>query len=180
MYQVTEEKKYLVPDTLIRILAYTIDILVIWSIKHIAIIPLINMLKLDSIRVIFDTFSIATIVSLILYFVYFFFLTYFFGQTFGKTIFGLKVMSQKGNKLTLSQVFFREVVGRIISKQLFNLPYLMILFNEKRIGLHDYIGDTFVVNEKSYSYNEVNTGNYESHNHPEQMEVEPDYGKHNF
>lgn len=84
MYQVTEEKKYLVPDTLIRILAYTIDILVIWSIKHIAIIPLINMLKLDSIRVIFDTFSIATIVSLILYFVYFFFLTYFFGQTFGR------------------------------------------------------------------------------------------------
>ncbi|CAD2075082.1 RDD family protein [Phocicoccus pinnipedialis] len=180
MYEVNEANKYLVPDTLIRFLAYAIDILVIWSIKHIAIIPVIHMLKLDSIRVIFDTFSIATMSSVVLYFVYFFFMTYLFSQTFGKTIFGLKVMSQNGNKLTIGQVFFREIIGRIISKQLFNLPYLMILFNEKRLGLHDYIGDTLVVNEKSYSYNEVNTGNYETHNHPEQMEVESNYGKHNF
>lgn len=180
MYEVNESKKYLVPDTLIRILAYIIDILVIWSIKQIVIIPIINMLGLDHVRVIFNTFSIATIISILLYFVYFFFMTYLFGQTFGKTIFGLKVMSQKGDKLTFSQVFFREVVGRIISKQLFNLPYLMILFNEKRIGLHDYIGDTLIVNEKRYSYNEMSTSGYDYNHNPEQMEVESNYGKHNF
>ena len=79
-------------------------------------------------------------------------MTYFFHQTLGKMIFGIEVVSSNGYNLSFMQVIFRELIGRYITQALLNLPYLMILFNKNRMGLHDFIGDTLVVNSNDVEY----------------------------
>ncbi|WP_052327280.1 RDD family protein [Nosocomiicoccus massiliensis] len=147
-----KEMGYPVADTLIRLLAYIVDLIVLWSVRQIAIIPILTMLGVMNQNIIFDAISIRSIVVAVVFFLYFVLMTYFFGQTLGKMIFGIRVVSSKGYELTFAQVLYRELIGRYITQALLNLPYLMILFNENRMGLHDFIGDTLVVNSKEVEY----------------------------
>ncbi len=137
-----------------RAVSYIIDILVIWGVSQIAVYPFLNALNLNVDYIFLPYFSIERIVSAVLMVLYFVLMTYFLNQTLGKMVCGIKVKSDTGGKLTISQVLYREVIGRFINNALFYLPYLVVLFTERRIGIHDYFADTHVVSEKYDMYAE--------------------------
>ena len=82
------------------------------------------------------TISIAVILAF--YYVPF---TYIWGQTLGKKIIKIKVVSVDGTKLTFSKVLKREVLKII-------LPFstLSVLFDKNKQGLHDKFAKTYVIN----------------------------------
>ncbi|UZM98672.1 RDD family protein [Lysinibacillus sp. MHQ-1] len=90
-----------------------------------------------------------SIISAVLYYSYFVLMTKFFGQTLGKMVFGLRVISLKHGNLTWSDVLFREWIGRIINNIVMPLYILVVILPDNQ-GLHDYFADTTVVHEKVY------------------------------
>lgn len=135
-----------------RAVSYIIDILVIWGVSQIAVYPFLNALNLNVDYIFLPYFSIERIVTAVLMVLYFVLMTYYLSQTLGKMVTGIKVKSDTGGKLSIAQVLYREVIGRFINNTLFYLPYLVVLFTEKRIGIHDYFADTHVVSEKFETY----------------------------
>lgn len=138
-----------------RVVSYLIDIAVIWGLSQIVVYPFLNALNFTDGYLFVPYLSIANIVSAVLMVLYFVLMTYYLNQTLGKMVTGIKVKSETGDKLTWSQVFYREVIGRFINNTLLYLPYLAVLFTERRTGIHDYFADTFVVSEKFDTYREV-------------------------
>ncbi len=80
-----------------------------------------------------------------LYFTYFHGTT---GQTFGKMIFGLKVVQSTGEKMTLGVGFLRWV-GYLISGMVCYLGFIWIAIDGKKQGWHDKIAGTVVVRVKN-------------------------------
>lgn len=76
---------------------------------------------------------------------YFIFMTYKYEATFGKKLVGIKVVSDKAEKLTLGQVALRETVGKIVSFMTLMIGYIMAGFTERKQALHDKIASTVVV-----------------------------------
>lgn len=77
---------------------------------------------------------------------YFVLMTKLLGQTLGKMIMGIKVVSKDGHLLSWLTVIMREVVGRIISQLLGSyLGYLLCAFHPRKQGLTDIISETYVV-----------------------------------
>jgi len=73
--------------------------------------------------------------------------------TLGKMVLGLKVVDYNGNRIG-----FGRAVGRYFSKILsaiLFIGYIMIMFDNKKQGLHDQIAKTYVV-KKSNTTKEVN------------------------
>lgn len=133
----------------VRFFAYLIDVLLI----NVVLVGLFvrNIFVYSNI----ESFTIAyislySIVAGIVFYIYFILMTKFFGQTLGKMIFGLKVVSDSGKELTWSTVLFREAVGRFISVVV-KVLYLIVPFTQKHKAVHDFIADTHVVHEKTYS-----------------------------
>lgn len=139
-----------------RAVAFIIDILAIWGLSQIIIYPVVQLSGMGDLYFLAPALSIANIASGILYFAYFVLMTHFTQATLGKMVTGVTVVSRNGDKLTFSQVIFRELIGRYINNFLWYLPYLLVLFTERRIGLHDYFADTYVVKNSYYQYkNEI-------------------------
>ena len=92
---------------------------------------------------------------------YYFVLTALMGATLGKMALGMKVVGADGNKARPGAVLVRELIARalgailsavigaaiggIIGVAVAIIIIIMILFDDKRQGLHDKIGGTFVV-----------------------------------
>ena len=92
---------------------------------------------------------------------YYFVLTALMGATLGKMALGMKVVGADGNKARPGSVLVRELIARalgailsavigaaiggIIGVAVAIIIIIMILFDDKRQGLHDRIGGTFVV-----------------------------------
>ena len=57
-----KELLYPVADTIVRLIAYIIDLIVLWSIRQIAIIPILTMLGLMNKNIIFDAIPVSTVV----------------------------------------------------------------------------------------------------------------------
>jgi uncharacterized RDD family membrane protein YckC len=131
-----------------RFWAYLLDLLVVSSLTSIIITPILNISGLRGVQLTF--FSIEIILIAIVTLLYFILLTKKWGQTIGKRVFGIKVVSKNSQQLTWSALIFREVVGRYIL-QAFTLSYtlyVIVAFQRKKQGLHDMIGDTYVVHEE--------------------------------
>lgn len=143
-----EKKGYRYAGFWMRFWAYLLDLLVLLSINTIIVSPIIAITNLSEIRIFF--FSIEAILISIVTILYFLLLTKIWGQTIGKMVLGIKVISKKGVPLTWSALIYREVVGRYII-QVFMLTYtlyLIVAFQRKKQGLHDMIGDTLVIHEE--------------------------------
>lgn len=127
-----------------RLWAYLIDFLIIGSLNRIIINPIFRWFEipLDDGGI----FSAYTIVSSILFFGYFIGMTLIFGQTLGKMVLGIKVISIKHEKLDWKTVLFREWIGRYISAFFF-LGYIATAFTQRKQGFHDLLADTGVVIE---------------------------------
>lgn len=84
--------------------------------------------------------------------IYFILMTYYFQQTLGKMILGIKVVQADGERLSLITVVFRELVARSLSQLMgLNLGYIVCWFNAEKRCAHDFLSDTWVVYEKERS-----------------------------
>ena len=128
-----------------RAVAFIFDGLAIWGLSQIIIHPVLQLAGVGDAYFLTPMLSVANIATGILYHLYFILMTSFAQATLGKMITGITVVGRDSDKLSLSQVIFRELVGRYINNKLWYLPYLVVLFTERRIGLHDYFADTYVV-----------------------------------
>jgi len=70
-------------------------------------------------------------------------LTYFFGATVGKFIFGTRVISRCSRKLSIHQVIIREL-SKYISGFMFNMGYISIIVSRRKRAWHDIIACTAV------------------------------------
>lgn len=127
--------------------AFLIDSLVISAIIGISINPIFYLMDWslsDS-----TWYAPISVISAVVYYLYFVLMTKFLGQTLGKMVFGLRVVSVKHETLSWSDVLFREWIGRFISNFIM-LLYVLVAFLPDNQGLHDYFADTKVVHEKIY------------------------------
>jgi len=127
-----------------RFVAYLIDMIVIYAISSLLNTFSFGLLnkQLD-----FPILGEESLSYVIVMFTYFISMTYFFSQTLGKMIMKIKIETNKGDKLGLMDVVYREVVGRLLTIFLVYIPYLAVAFTNKKKGLHDFIADTVVVKE---------------------------------
>jgi uncharacterized RDD family membrane protein YckC len=129
-----------------RFWAYLLDLLVIGSLNGIVVYPIFRALDLSLNKA--NMFAPVSIVTAIIFYVYFVLMTRFFGQTLGKMVFGLRVISLQGQKLSWGAIIFREWIGRFISGTIIIL-YVVVGFLPKKQGIHDLFADTTVIHERS-------------------------------
>lgn len=131
----------------IRFWAYLIDLLVISGATSILLKPVFALLGIDTGNV--PWYAPFAILSAILFYTYFVLMTKFFGQTIGKMIFAIRVVSLQKDTLDWSTLLFREWIGRFISATILPL-YFIVGFTSLKQGVHDFFADTTVVHEQSY------------------------------
>lgn len=133
----------------VRFFAYLVDLLIInIVIVGLVVHTIISASGLEHHTIFYLSWS--TIIGFIMFYVYFVVMTKFLGQTLGKMIFGLRVVSDNDSALSWSTVVFREAIGRLFSAIIL-VPYLIVGFTNKHKGLHDLIADTHVIHENNYS-----------------------------
>ncbi|KQC46268.1 hypothetical protein AP057_08120 [Geobacillus sp. Sah69] len=129
----------------LRFWAYCLDVIVVSSLNRLVVWPLFRLfdwpLERDGL------FAPASVAAAVVFYAYFVLMTKAFGQTFGKMVFGLKVVDERGEPLTWLTVLFREVIGKFISKTLLFVGFLFVAFSEKKKGMHDQFADTIVIRE---------------------------------
>lgn len=129
----------------LRAFAFIVDMLVIGAINKI----LINVLGTDLDYEIYgiEMAEILRWIVTILYFVIISLVTN--GQTLGKMIVGIRVVSLTSDKLDLGQILIRETAGRIIQNTIMIL-YLLPIFTPKNQSLIDFFVDTAVVKDDAF------------------------------
>lgn len=125
-----------------RFWAYLADLIIIGSLTRIFVSSTFKALGGGYVD--YSFFSPATILEVTFFYLYFVLMTRYFGQTLGKMIFGLRVISLKDDKLTWGTLIFREFIGRFISK-FTSIGYILVGILPKKQGLHDIFADTTVV-----------------------------------
>lgn len=141
-----------------RLLAWIVDLLIMF----------LSVLILGAIGIGADIFNseaeptvTSQLVNAAFAFGYFFILTAALGGTLGKLALGLRVVDATGNKAGLGSLAVRELIaralgaiavallgagiGEAVGAAVFIITAILILFDEKRQGLHDRIGRTYVV-----------------------------------
>ena len=142
-----------------RFLAFVIDIIVLAVIG--GILSAIGIIKITFGGDAEEVTTADGVIQVIIAFGYFFLLTAMFGATLGKMALGMKVVDRDGNKAGFGSVAIRELIARALGAMITAVVgagigdlvgiavgviiIIMILFDEKRQGLHDRIGGTFVV-----------------------------------
>ncbi len=66
------------------------------------------------------------------------------GQTIGKTVVGIRIVSKDGSPLSWGKAFLRYV-GYVVSGIVLSLGFLWLAFDRKRQGWHDKISGTYVL-----------------------------------
>lgn len=64
--------------------------------------------------------------------------------TIGKRALGLKIVNERGQRITITTAIFRYI-GKILSSIILCIGFLMIAFSAKKRGLHDNLANTYVV-----------------------------------
>lgn len=129
-----------------RFLAYSIDLVIVvialiavgWVITTTSEIFGFGILTLTGLWI-----AVTGVLSFLFVGSYYVFFWSLIGQTPGKMIMGLRVVSVDGSPVSVWQSL-RRFVGYLISFILF-LGYLWILADDRRQGWHDKIASTFVV-----------------------------------
>ncbi|WP_165004915.1 MULTISPECIES: RDD family protein [unclassified Enterococcus] len=128
----------------IRFFAFIIDLVCIGSLTRLSLGVAVNLGWLEA----SDSYlSIYGLIALILYLAYFVLLTKWnHGQTIGKMIFGIRVISFDEEELSWPTVLVREGACRFILK----FPWLLIgylptIFSQRKQHIGDYFSNTSVV-----------------------------------
>jgi uncharacterized RDD family membrane protein YckC len=64
--------------------------------------------------------------------------------TLGKMALGIKVVDQNNERISLGRAVLRNL-SKYLSYLILCIGYIMIIFDERKQGLHDKIADTFIV-----------------------------------
>lgn len=142
-----------------RFFAFLLDALIGGALGKIVIDTIFVIFRIDSSLVVYGL--LKTLITLL----YFTLSTYLNdGQTLGKMIFGLRVVSLDGNKLTLPQVLTREFFGRFIHTYgILIVLYILTAFTERKQNLSDLLADTSVIDlskEKAYKIGKIDVEEY--------------------
>lgn len=140
-----ERKIYRYAGFWMRFWAYLIDVLVLFGLRGILLSPLAFIPEQFSLEIGLWTWN--GMLSGFIFYLYFFCMTKFFQQTVGKIIVGIKVIKEDDSKLSVTDVIFREVIGRMIYNiiGILKLLYVVVGFTNEKQGLHDMIGKTRVI-----------------------------------
>lgn len=129
----------------IRLSAFLVDLLVIRAITQITIGSIYNLANLTATN---QRFGLYNICALGIYLGYFVLMTKLnHGQTIGKMLFGIRVISFVEEELSWQTVLIRELCGRYVLQfnVFFYLGYLPIIFNKNKQQAADYFSETSVV-----------------------------------
>lgn len=86
-------------------------------------------------------------ISTAIYCLYFAGMTFIFkGQTLGKMIMGLRTVRLDGYHLKLGDIFFREIIARIIQRP-FPFLYIISFFTSEKKQIGDWVANTCVVTD---------------------------------
>ncbi|WP_297281494.1 RDD family protein [uncultured Anaerococcus sp.] len=141
-----EQPSFIYAGFFTRLVAFIIDMLVISSVER--ILQSIIGFGVEETA----TISTASIIHWLLVLLYFTLFTYLSnGQTLGKMVMNIRVVSLDGNKLSLSQVVSRETFGRYVQNK-FVILYIIIGFSPMKQSLMDMLCDTAVIKNKEFSY----------------------------
>ena len=66
--------------------------------------------------------------------------------TLGKIVMGIKVVNKNNQPLDFSKALLRNL-SKLLSAFILGIGYIMIIFDDRKQGLHDKIADTFVVKQ---------------------------------
>jgi uncharacterized RDD family membrane protein YckC len=127
-----------------RFWAYLVDLIVIGSLERIIINPVFRFFDLSLAEP--SMFAPISVATAVLFYGYFVLMTKFFGQTLGKMVFGLHVVTIDGKTLSWSTILLREWIGRFISATIV-IGYIIVAFLPKKQGLHDLFVDTTVIHK---------------------------------
>jgi uncharacterized RDD family membrane protein YckC len=86
-------------------------------------------------------YSIITLLFIATYYIFFWTVT---GQSPGKGIMGLRILTHRGGKLKLSQAILRYI-GYYLSAIPLGLGFFWILIDDRRLAWHDRLANTCVV-----------------------------------
>lgn len=139
-----------------RFWAFSFDTLIVSAIVGILVNPIFHLFNWSLSES--NWYAPMTIVSGLIYYIYFGITTKFWQQTIGKMIFGLKVKTVNGEKLDWMTLLFREVIGRFINNTI-PILYILAAFMPKNQSIQDIVADTVVVHEKIYKKSENNKTN---------------------
>ena len=64
--------------------------------------------------------------------------------TLGKIVLGIKVVDQYNQRISLSRSLLRNL-SKYLSYFILCIGYIMIIFDDRKQGLHDKIADTFII-----------------------------------
>ncbi|HFE9852313.1 RDD family protein [Enterococcus faecalis] len=144
----------------VRFFAFLLDLLCIRIITYATIGLFYKMMGFDSSQSIVTFYGIA---SLVIYLAYFVLLTKLnAGQTIGKMIFGIKVVSFEEEELSWQTILIREGICRFILKSFILLiGYLVAAFTPKKQHVGDYFSNTTVV--VIHSLEAINYGKKQFH-----------------
>jgi len=131
----------------IRVAATLIDSLFLVGISFLLFNPLRRLMGYTE-----EVYSPIDVIELIVNFLYFVLLTWWTGQTLGKMLVGIRVINARNDgqrqRLSLGQVFLREVIGKLLSSIPLGLGYFWVGWNDKKRGWHDMIANTLVIKER--------------------------------
>ena len=139
-----------------RFIAFIIDVIIL-----LVIVGILSGIGVIEFSVSEEANTTDGLIQAIIVVAYYVVLTVAFGATLGKMAMGMKVVGRDGNKAGVGPVLIREVIARALGSLLTVVVgagigdlvgltvaiviVIMILFDERRQGLHDKIGGTFVV-----------------------------------
>ena len=130
----------------VRGAALFIDSLIIGFIAMFVVLPITLFAEfVDNTAIEFSLRLLGYLVSLLIAWGYYVFMTYKFQATIGKKAVGAKVIGDNGKKLGLGAVVLRETIGKIVSGLILDIGYLMAAFTQKKQGLHDMMAHSIVV-----------------------------------
>ncbi len=133
-----------------RLLAFSLDIAAI-TVMFVFLAWFIQTLSnffqfglLESISSSFLQFLVTGAAVILIAAFYFIFFWTLLGQTPGKMLFGLRIVSTKGNNITFWQAL-RRYIGYYLSAFVLYIGFLWVLVDNRRQGWHDKLAGTIVV-----------------------------------
>lgn len=133
----------------VRLAAYTIDsVIVFFALLLVRLLAsglfsLVNGTALGG-NVLFS-YTLKDIILYVFETLYFILFTYYTETTPGKRLMNLYVRAADGKKLSLTDVVYRETIGRFLCGATVLIGYIMAGVDKEKRGLHDMLCDTRVV-----------------------------------
>lgn len=147
----------------LRFVAYLIDVILIYALQAIIILPVLgmlgmsfasdpssfeNMTEAEAMGMFATVMAAASATSLVFFILvtlyYSFMESSKFQGTVGKLVLGLKVTDESGAKLDFVKALIRNLC-KIVSSMILLIGYIMAGFTAKKQGLHDIIANTLVL-----------------------------------